>query len=252
MTLLDQVISALGLALVAVSLWRGSSQKLLRHYPYFYSYLGYVFALHIFVLWAAQLDPSDYALAFWWGSSMAALLRFFVVWEVFCHSFSPRQPIRQLAGQAAALLMTALTMAILLGNDKLPFLYKAESFFPDLERKMGLIQASLLMTCLFLVRYYAIPLGRNTWGMALGLGGYLSVSVMNFSALELVESFLPFWRYIRAFSFIGMAALWTWALWSYAPNPQPQTDAEVGRQGLRSWRHAWGDARTTLRRVVGL
>ena len=252
MTLLDQMISALGLALVAVSLWRGSCQQLLRLYPFFYCYLGYVFALHIFVLWAAQLELPSYALAFWWGSSIAALLRFFVVWEVFRHSFSPLQPMRQLAGQAAALLMTGLTMAILLGNDKLPFLYKAESFFPDLERKVGLIQASLLMICLFLVRYYAIPLGRNTWGMALGLGVYLSISIMNFSALELMESFLTFWRYIRAFSFIGMAALWTWALWSYAPNPQPEVHPEVAWQGLDRWRHAWGEARTTLRRVVGL
>jgi len=252
MMLLDYMISALGLVLVAIVLWRGSRQSLLRHYPFFYSYLGYVFALHILALWGAQLRLPGYALVFWWGSAVAALLRFFVVWEVFRQSFSPLQPIRQIAGQAAAFLVTGLAVAVFLGSDKLSSLYRAESFFPDLERKLGLIQASLLLTCLFLARYYAIPLGRNIWGLALGLGIYLSISVMNFSALELIDSFLPFWRYIRPLSFIGMAGLWTWALWSYAPNPQPTASPEVERHGLERWRNAWGEARTAVRRVVGL
>ena len=252
MSLFDYMISTLGLLLVATVLWRASRRRIFKQYPFFYVYLGYVFALNVLLLLGAQLGLPGYALSFWWGSAIAALLRFFVIWEIFRQSFSPMQPVRQLAGQAAVLLLTGITVAMFLGSDKLSSLYRAESFFPDLERKIGLIQASLLMTCLLLVRYYAIPLGRNTWGMALGLGVYLSVSVMNFAALELIESFLSFWRYIRAFSFIGMASFWTWALWSYVPNPQPATGPEIVQQGLDRWRHAWGEARTALRRVVGL
>lgn len=252
MSNLDYFISAMGLVLVATVLWRGSRQDMLRRYPFFYFYVGFVFVLNVFLLLAVQLGLPGYALVFWWGASVAALLRFFVVWEVFRQAFSPFKPIRQIAGQASVFLVAGLTVAILLGNDKLLFLYKAESFFPDLERKVGLIQASLLLTCLFLVHYYAIPLGRNVWGMALGLGGYLSVSVMNFSALELLDSFLPFWAYIRRFSFIGMVSLWVWVLWFHVPSPRPAPATEDVRISLERWRHAWGEARTALRRAVGL
>lgn len=226
--------------------------SMLKQYPYFYAYVGYVFTLSVILLFGGQLRPPVYAFAFWWGAAFAALFRFFVVWEVFRQSFFSLQPVRRIASQAVVFLLAGLTMAILLGSEKLAFLYKAESFFPDLERKVGLIQASLLLTCLFLVRYYGIPLGRNTWGMALGLGAYLSVSIMNFSALELMESFLPFWRYVRPISFIGMTGLWAWALWSYAPNPSTAATTEDVEQGLEWWRHAWGEARTALKRSVGL
>lgn len=253
MTTLDYLVSTIGLVVVATVLWRGTSGGLLKRYPFFYVYLGYVFALNVLLLLGAQFQFPGYSLAYWWGAAVAASLRFLVVWEVFRQSFSPWQHVRRLIAQAATFLLAGLAVTVMLGNERLAVFYKADSFFPDLERKLGLIQASLLILCLCLARYYAVPLGRNVWGMAVGLGIYLSIAVMNFSALELEGSFLPFWRYIRPFSFIGMAAMWAWALWSYAPNPKPVSDpVEATQRGLEWWRHAWGEARTALRRVAGL
>ena len=252
MSLLDYFISAAGLLLVAAVLWRGSRRGILTCYPYFYIYVGFVFLLNVFLLLGVQFGLPGYALVFWWGAAVAALLRFFVVWEVFRQAFPPGQPSRQIAAQVAILLIAALAAAMIMGGHKLSYLYKEESFFPDLERKVGLIQAFLLLSCLLLVRYYAVPLGRSLWGMALGLGVYLSVLVMNFSALELVDSFLPFWAFIRRFSFIGMVSLWAWAMWSHIPNSRRTVAPEEVRLGLERWRQAWGQARTALKRAVGL
>jgi hypothetical protein len=248
MATVDYPIFALGLLLEVCILWRALRAHLWRHYPFFYAYLGFVFfynTVTLFVL--AQLRFSAYAVAYWLGDACAVLLWFFITWEVFRHTFLPAPAVRRVVGRVLWILLIGLTAALFFAS-KSPGL-----FFADLERKAGFVQAVLLMATILLARYYAMPMGRNIWGMALGLGMFVSVSIVNFAALELVKSFFPYWRLIRPLSFIGMMGIWVWALWSYAPNPKPATVAVEGfERSLAQWAQAWGEVRVALRKVIGL
>ncbi len=247
MTLLQYVIFALGLLLEVLVFWRGLRARLWRHYPFFYVYLGYVFVRSVGLFGLAEVQFTAYPIAYWVSEAAAALLRFFILWEVFRQTFAFVPALRRIVGQTLSLLLIGLAAVSVMGN-KSP-----GSVFADLERKTSLAQAVLLLTTLFLARYYGIPLGRNVWGMALGLGMYVAISVMNFAAVVLTESFIPYWRFSRPLSFIGMLAVWTWALWSYAPNPRPSTAAlDVSERSLAHWAQAWSEVRTAVRKAVGL
>ncbi len=241
------VIFALGLLLEVLILWRGIRARLWRHYPFFYVYLGFVFVRSVPLFVLGELQFSAYPITYWLSNAVSDLLRFFVVWEVFRQAFVSSPVVRRVVGQVLMILLTGLTAVLFVGS-KNPGL-----FFADLERKTGLAQAALLAATVLLARYYSLSLGRNIWGLALGFGVYLSVSIMNFSMLELTKSFFPYWRFIRPLSFIGMLGVWTWALWSYAPNPRPATAAlELSERSLVHWGRAWSEVRAAVRKAVGL
>ena len=203
MTPIEYVIPVLGLLLEVLILGRGYRAHLWRRYPFFYVYMGYVF-IHTVALFAITLFSfSVYAMAYWIPVAVAVLLRFFVIWEVFRQTFSSVLVVRRLVGQVLSILLMGLTTALFFGSNS-PGL-----FFSDLERKAGFVQAAMLMVTFLLARYYVVSLGRNMLGMALGLGMYVSVAVMNFAALELVKSFFPYWRFIVPLSFVGMMSVWT-------------------------------------------
>ena len=243
---IQYAIPVLGLLLEVLILWRSLRARLWRHYPFFYVYLGYVFIRTVAIFVLIQLRFSAYAIAYWLSDAVAVLLWFFITWEVFRHTFLSAPAVRRVVGQLLTFLL--LGLAVVFFASKSPGLVIA-----DFERKAGFAQAALLMATLILARYYAVPLGRNIWGMALGLGMYVSVAIVNFAALELVKSFFPYWRLISPLSFIGTLGVWIWALWSYAPNPGPATAGiEVYERSLAHWSQAWSEVYAALRKAVGL
>ena len=244
---IDYLISAAGVALLGLVLWRGYRGRMWRSYAFFYMYLGYVLVLAFGQVALSTVSFAGYAMAYWVGAYVALLLRFFVIWEVFRNSFPAIAPVRGVVAQVFGSLAAVIALVILLASRGTVW------FFQDMERKAGLAQALLLFATLLFVRYYAVPLGRNIWGIAVGLGLYLSVSIVNFSAYDLLTSFLPFWRYIRPLSFIGMTGIWAWALWSYAPNPRLAESATATTDELaQRWNQAWRALQSALRKAVGL
>ena len=130
-------------------------------------------------------------------------------------------------------------------------LFRAESFFPDFERRISLSQSAVLVAIMSMVQYYGIRLGRNMWGVSIGLGIYLSFSIVNHALLEQISSYFPLWQWTSPVSFVGMLGLWAWALWQYEPNPAA---SEIDSSGLGSqraeWERAWIQTRKSLGRVL--
>lgn len=128
---------------------------------------------------------------------------------------------------------------------------KAHLWDLAVERSFGFAQAVLILLILIVARYYHVQMGRNVWGIAVAFGMYSSLIIANSAFLDLLHSFLPYWTVLAPLSLVAMLAIWTWAVWIYAPNPAPVVgvmDAED--VALRSWSEGWGQTLSTVRKVM--
>lgn len=222
-----------------------------RPYGYFFSYAVYVLAGTIAIFGTIMFFPGGYSTMYWVIESLSIALRFLVVWEVYRHTFPRGSAPHRVLSRTFAVVVTGLAL-VALGSfwsyATHPALY---SIHAALDRSCGFAQAVMILGMLFAARYYGIQLGRNAWGIAVGLGVYASIATANNAVIDLAHSFLPYWTILSPLSFVAMLAVWTWAVWVEAPNPQmaigtsPELDAEFGR-----WVEGWNRTRSTVRRVT--
>ncbi len=243
---LDSAIIGFGLALHALLLWRCLKERHWKHYSLFFTYLAYTFLRTLSLVTLRQSAHPSYALIYWYSDLGAVLLRFGVAWDVFRHIFQAGSAIRAIAGRVLFVVLVAMALGfIFLSN-------QPGGFFLDMERKAGLAVVAWLVVVMLLARYYCSPIGTNIWGMALGMGLFVSISIANFAAFDLLKSFLPIWRFISPFSFLVMMLIWTSTLWSYAPEPQLKADSKLHPEAaLAQWKRSWNQFGTTIRRAIG-
>src|SRR6185437_15270176 len=118
------------------------------------------------------------------------------------------------------------------------------------ERSLDFVQAFLVLGMLAAAHYYELRFGRNIWGIAVGFGAYVSISSAIFSVVDLNGSLTPSMQVFSPLSFVAMLAMWTWALWTYAPNPELPIDETRAENAAISWWNAWGRMLTTIKRTT--
>jgi hypothetical protein len=92
----------------------------------------------------------------------------------------------------------------------------------ELERDLRVIEALVLATVLAIVFYYRIELGKNVTGMIVGFGAYVGVSVASLALRSFVgPRFNASWGNLQTGSYFFALVVWTVALWTYSPNPDP-------------------------------
>lgn len=247
MLTVDGVVIGLGLGLHVLLLWRCLKERHWSHFPFFFVYLAYVFLRSLALSYFWALGHPAYALIYWGSNLGAVLLRFCVAWEVFRNIFVRGSIIREIAGRILVVLLVVIAAAFYLLSSQ------PGTFFPDLERKVGLAVVAWMVMVLLLARYYRVPISLNIWGMAVGMGLFTSISIANHATFELLRSFLPFWRLVSPFSFVAMMLIWTWTLWSYAPEPQPERFNKLQpHAALAGWKRSWDHFGPSIRRAIGL
>ncbi len=246
----DYIIFAFGVGLQSLLLWRCMKTGLWRRYPLFFGYFLYTVVettaqfvvFHVWYRW--------YAWVYWLSDLMAVFLKFAVGWEVFRHTFPCGSALREIAGRVLVLFLVLLAAAFYFGSGR-----PGSLMIPDMERKAGLAVAAWFVIVLAMARYYRVPFGRNIWGITVGIGTYLSISVVLWAAYSPSGPFLRFWHFAWPVSFGIMLAIWTWAMWSYAPNP-PLPALAAGDQDRRRvvvrWNQAWDGVGAAIRKAVGL
>ncbi|MCI0724054.1 MAG: hypothetical protein L0338_34605 [Acidobacteria bacterium] len=242
-----QAIWAAGLFLELLIVFRGWRTRAFQHYPYFYTYLAYVVLRTVCLYVLLQLKHPAYASVYWHTNTVSLVLFFLVPLEILRHVFRPSHAVKQLAGYVFVAVLLLFGLWILFDSTS------PNTFYADLERKLSLAHGVCLLTILLLGRFYALPLGRNVWGLALGFGIYVSVSILNFSALDLLKSFLPVWQLVRPISFDAMLAVWAWALWSPSSSPEPVVASpQLSMPIMSQWQQRWDDLLTVMRKGIGL
>ena len=108
-----------------------------------------------------------------------------------------------------------------------------------LERDLRAVQTILVVGILFLLVYYAIPVGRNLKGIILGYGFFLGTSIINLTLRShLGDAFQVWWQYSQPMAYLATLFVWSATLWSYQPNPKPEEQTELDRN------YEWLSART--------
>ena len=250
--LLSYCVFFLGVALEAVLTYRLLKGGLWRHYPFFSVYIAFVIAQSLSGIVILRWAPNVYPTWFWHVGTVHISLRFLVIWEVFRHTFPKTSPLHRMVSRQAALLTIALISVSTGMLWAIETYSKSHSVNLAMERSFGFVQAVLILSILTLARYYHLPVGRNIWGIAVAFGMYNSLSAATSALIDIMRTpFFPYWRFLSPFSFVAMVGMWTWALWTYAPNPVAAASEIADPAGdAGRWADSWGRAVSTTRKVL--
>jgi hypothetical protein len=250
---LSQAIVLLGTSFEVCLVWRLLRNGLTPRYPYFSAYLFCVI-LRTLALYAVQwygienIPPDVYKSYYWNTESIGVALRCLVVWELFRHTFPRGSALNRTVSKGLGLIALGLLIFAVATFWSYQAYATFHSVHPALDRSFGFAQSVLILGILLTARYYDIQLGRNLWGIAVGFGAWISISTVNNAMIDLTHSFLPYWQFVRPLSFVAMVAVWTWAVWEAAPNPQV-AEQPVSVSELTAWTEDWNRTLSSVRRA---
>jgi hypothetical protein len=238
--------SSLTAVLEVLLFWRALRCQLLRHYPFFYAYLTYT------AIWSAifglpiVIHSSAYAKAFWLSYLIAAILRFGIAVEIHRYVFPLNSPIRNRASVAVLFVLTMLAFLFWIASPA-----PGPSVYPDAIRKISLAVGTWILLVLVVARYYGNRIGRNIWGMAVGILLFTGSELVYLAAMDLIPGLWTVWRDLHPLTFVLMLLVWTVTLWRHQPNPDISSlDESLAQELLVAWRDRWARVPNLFRRVV--
>jgi hypothetical protein len=159
------------LALEIVLLWRAGRCRLLRSFPFFYSYLIYDVCCSSAVYVAYWIRPSMYPTAYWLDFLLSSLVEFAVLLEISDHIFQSFPAIRYLGRALTILISSTFALVYILPA----ILESREPSSKLLSFALGtsVTKVIILATLVFMAHHFGLALGKNVAGMMLGFSIYL-------------------------------------------------------------------------------
>jgi hypothetical protein len=239
-----QLLGATGYFLQAVLMWRLIKWRAWRHFPVFFYYYLFLLArqaLNTYFEGRFGSYSMFFARWYWYSSIVSDILKLLVAWEIYRKVFQPGSAAQRFAGSLLAGTLVLLSAFYSLGRAH------ETNFFVAVGLNASFAVAVWIIGVLVLVQYYRIPMSRNVWGIALGLGLFSATAIVNYSTLGLNEKAFPVYGYVRAISFVTSLFVWTWSLWSYRPLPRitppaPPAASTGSREPLEATAEAVGQA----------
>lgn len=250
MTLPFFAMSAIGVTVEALLLWRLLSRRLFRHYPYFSAFILCDAACNAALLLVVALCPEWFRFASGMALVASTLSGFLVIWEVLRAVFPGNSTLRRLVRNilVGTSLLTIPFISALGWSQATLIHFPYKYVPPTFEQYLTLAQAVLLLTVAALAGYYRLPLGRNVRGLVFGFGFYLPFCAMNFASLQIVRGFLPYWQFLSPALYIGLLVFWIWAFWEYVPSPNLEiVHLDIVRSKAH-WNRVWQNTLTAVRR----
>lgn len=225
--MLADAVSILGILLELLLLLRGWRRGLLRHYPYFYTYIAVSFSGALVGYFVLLTHPSAYSAIFWPLEFLTLFVGCGIVLEIFRHVLAPYPGAEKFAQAICVVTFIAIFLFGLLY-----FFISAPGSIAQsevsLERNVRAVQILFFAGIVGTIFYYGIALGRNIQGIIYGYGLYLGMSVMAFALRLYYHSKVDMLRTARPFVFDVSLLIWLIALWTYDPNPRPSSGGGPG------------------------
>jgi hypothetical protein len=233
------------LILQVLLFWRAARSGSWRAYPLFYTYLIYTSLWSLICALPAVVHHPAYVTIYWSSYLLAAMLRFGIAADVHRHMFPRDSALRERAS-----IIVLFSLALLAVFFWTSHVSPAASPVLDSARKLALSIAVWILVLLSLAQYYGVRIGRNIWGMALGLLTFMGSEFVHLAAMDLAPRFRGVFGNIQPVAFVFMLAVWTYALWDFYPNPRTTLDHSLARRFLSAWEDRWAELPQALRKVV--
>ena len=232
----------LGVTAQCLLLSRGFRCGLWARYPLFYVYVLYTAFWSVVLRLPAVARHPAYPWVYWLSQVIAAVLRFGVAAEIYRHVFPHNSSLRKTAGMVVTAALTLLALSLwTIGASP------ASSTILDSFRKITLSVAAWIVLVLGMARYYGIRIGRNIWGMTVGLLLFSGSELIYLASVDLFPSLRPIAWNVHPIAYVCMLLIWTWALWNYSPNPEIVPLEKMARHQLLS---AWEDRQKAIAYIL--
>jgi hypothetical protein len=240
-------------ALEILLLARGLRSRLASNYPSFYTYIAFVLVQEPLRFAVHHWRPHLYRSVYWSTEILAVMFGCLVVFEIYRMGLSAFPGTARMARNVLVLVFVVALMKALANawNDPRWWMEAAAT---DIEGVLRAVQAVAIAVLVALSLFYSIPFGRNLRGILFGYGLFVSWSV---ACLPFVASAGIDLRHLLGrlypICYFLVLGIWLAHLWSYAPNPQPQVEAQLEQayQRLAAVTHRrLRDARGYLFRTV--
>jgi len=230
--MISLLILSAGIALELILLTRGVQQRLIRRYPAFYSYIGFVLVSDILV-YPVHFNKHIYLYFYWFTEFLGLILGCLALLEFYRAALASYPGTARMARALLGILFVAAMIKTVIKTMNVYewWFYATPVQVEGLLRVCQLL-AILLLTVLFL--FYSIPFGKNLRGILLGFGLYLSWSVICLAFVAAgVAKAQSLWSYTIPISYVLTLIVWTVHLWSYQPNPVPDRAIPLEQDYLR-------------------
>ena len=197
----------------------------IKHYKLFYVYVAWVLARDLSLISINHFDPASYANVYWYTQFGSVLVGCGIVWEVYKLTLVHYPGVATMARNVLAFIFILSASRILANAWNDTNWRPAKNAF-DAERDLRIVQITVLLGLIALLKYYAIPTGRNLKGILAGYAAFLAVSVGHLSVIgSLGHAFPLAWQRVQPVAYITVLLIWCGALWQYGPVPESQVES---------------------------
>jgi hypothetical protein len=215
-----------GILLELLLLIRGVQGKLLSRYPFFYSYVSFVFLQSILLFCIRHWGSYErFRSSYWICQYIALAAGTLVVFEIFRVALRVYPGTSKMARNALFFVFALAVAKVIFyqSNGTLKWLAGVPT---ELERNVRVVQACAIIAITCILLLYAIPCSRHLKGILLGYGLLVSSSVFDLTLLShFGDSFKMVWTYVQIISYLFFLGIWLYALWSPVPEPLPRPEA---------------------------
>lgn len=223
--MLSQLIWLLGNLLEVGLLVRSVRGKLIRSYPFFYSYILFILLQSPLRLAFYRWHRPMYTNVYWVTEFLGATIGCGIVFEAYRVGLAAYPGTARMARRALSfvfLLAVGIALAIAAGEPG----WWAEATVTEIERALRIVQLLAIFALALLFRSYRIPFGRNLGGILAAYGLFVGASVVWLTfAHKGADGFHHFWLYLKPTSYDLALGIWLRCLWSY--NAVPESQASV-------------------------
>jgi len=204
-------------------LFRAFRARVFARFPFFYVNVASTLVFSLFLTSIYYAYPNSYGKWYWRQQFVGIILRCGIIVEIFRHVLAPYPGTKKFAS-IVVFLIFGLVFCFVIGYTLMVPGHSLARTNIALERDLRTVQAVFLFGILAVISRYEIPMGRNMKGMILGYGMYLGISLVVLALRSHIgPSFNGAWSIIQPFSGDVSLAIWLIALWSYHPNPAPDS-----------------------------
>ncbi len=216
-----------GILLEGLIVFRAFRSKALARYPFFFTYIACALADDILGYIHYWLTGSA-SYGVWLGEFLALIVECGVILEIFRCVLSPYPGAERFARIAGFSVFVAISSFALIYPLMMPTWSRAGTMY-ELARDLRTVQAIFLLGLFGVIRYYGIAIGKNMRGMSLGYGLYVGAALVGMAVRSYAGVPLPgTWNVItQQASYLAALLIWTTALWSYHPNPVPDSSVRL-------------------------